>query len=627
MYNFSFNKIQHFLGKSADFATVIFLFIIPIKFGLISGMPDAPLFYSDSFLNYLFMTWPMPVFIFLCGFLLFLSLFSGRIFKLFREKHNSNFSNKASVFIPVFLVLLLLLSTITGFADASVKAYAWNETAYCLGLFAFTIHISVTLFYSSKKMRFYYYSALFLSFLWILYVSYEQLFAGFEQMQKYLGKMKDGGVNLPSEFKTRAFQTRVFATFFISNSLAGYLVLVFMPLILFLWECCDRIHPPKVSRLIFIPLFILAGLSVIYFTGSRGAVLSFLLSSFAVFYLMPIRMKYKISVFLFMFLSGFVLFYFVQKVNKGSFMAAVFTRGDYFLSALKMFWEKPFSGEGWGDFLHRYQTVKMLETSEAPRSPHNMILMFASQTGLAGMISSIIFIFLPIVFFVRKFYKKQYKNFSQIPFFYLALFWAWIAWAMHSMLDFDYKVPGIMAIVLFILPQIIKYSLDNSECSNEFYEHNRKKYAFITNAAVFIVICFTFFAAYFIYQRETALFNLQKYTKTFLIKNPLNQTVHSFYDIQNAYKNALRIMPESPFTYSEMASYFLRKNSLQEAEDFAEKALERNPERPSYYYRLYKIKFLLGKHKEAQAYLSEAQKRFPNNKKFIKLNIESFKKY
>ena len=211
----------------------------------------------------------------------------------------------------------------------------------------------------------------------------QQYFSGFNDTLEY---MKTSAAYYSSDHGTLLAlmdSRRIFSTFSLPNSLAGYLILT-GPLILYtLWQIAGHIDPPKLSRIIIVGLTAILLAAVLLGTGSRSSMLMLGLTVIILVWALPFPRSWRLAS------AGLIIagviaatIFLVIRSERGTSSMGI--RLDYYYCALKMMILHPFCGTGWGDFFHDYTWMKLTFHRETPHTAHNFILDFASQTEFRG---------------------------------------------------------------------------------------------------------------------------------------------------------------------------------------------------------------------------------------------------
>ena len=506
------------------YLSVAFVFILPLKFGMMAGLPETATAMPSSFMELIYFSWPYFTFSLfsaaLLGGVIIYEVLSYEEFKL-----NDSFPLAISW-------CLLLFSSLIGFIGASTLDFPLIQLNLLLGI-ACLVLAAHQILAARPSLRIWYVNAIVASTLLVALMGLNQYFAGFNDTLNYVySKEMATGVKVSGNMLSRLRETRVFATFSICNSLGAHFVLtiplcawamlsksstlktVVTTLVLFALYISPSLHltgtgffilaftsltvtaltltrfPETKKRMISI-VVLLPTLGIMLFvfrhTNSRGAFLAAAAAIFAVAAMAPLKAKTKLMGAALALLCV-VPFFFTDILARS--LKSMYFRFDYFLAALKMFAAHPFVGVGWGDFFHEYMHLKQVPGSESPHTPHNFILSFASQTGVAGLLASLWVMAAPFVFVVRRIFKssssgreisrletakneaehireeKKRRNNSAksakkttssqhievgVDWFDNVVLAGWFAWCVHALIDFNIQVPGTVGVAVVLL--------------------------------------------------------------------------------------------------------------------------------------------------------------------------------
>ncbi len=580
-----------FLGCVEIFA-IIFTFILPFKFSTIAMMPAVPL--PFSFFYVLIGMCPNGVFTMLSGFLLLLVLLDNQ--------KNLKF-NKYSLFFIAICASFPLISAI-GFINASVYEYAFTQVSYVTGLATYAIAMFLLLNNSKNDFSNKILWAITLSSSILIIHGLYQYFYGFADAREALiAQSKTSGVDfIKGNFKTRLMSARVKSTFAISNSFAAHILLTLPIILAFFYKKAKNIEETYATRCILLYPFILIGLVVLYLTSSRAGVVCFIISLATVFFAIYAKKQNLFKSALIAIIIIFIIFFLSLFAVRAyfDFGAAVY-RADYCWAAIKIFSNNILLGTGWGDFFHEYTQIKLLNNTEAPRLPHNMILSLASQVGIFGFISSIIFLCYPLYVFILKLKKIRCRNLSSIDFIPLAIITGFLAWAMHSLCDFNLQIPSTMCYaILLVLIFLNKFNKQKQDIKNLFV---------LKNFILLFAIC-ALYLGYISTRNETAFFDFKMFCDPRFKTKQEYQNI-SIGTILKEFEKVHLINPKSPFIYIEVAHFAISKRQFLLAEQYIKKAIQYSPERASLYHKLGNIQTYINKNNDAKKNFEIAKKLFP----------------
>jgi O-antigen ligase/polysaccharide polymerase Wzy-like membrane protein len=630
--NNSFHKsATGILGIIAVFLT----FLLPIKFGMIVGTPEVVFAIPDTPITLFFFNWPPALFSLLSGMLLlgivvFTPPPSGKII-------NPNF-------LIASACVCLFLSTLPGILNASVTDFVIIQLLHFAGLACFALAV-YRLIELRPEIKIWLLNAIIASTLLTAFMGLSQYISGFQATLDYVYKQEiDTGLKVSSNMQSRLEETRIFATFSICNSLAAHLVLTipiciwgimsktstlktviavfasytFLMLVyadlppviffiaIFLLMSTSAISLTKMSKhnkkyIMYVMLLASSGLLLVIlrFTNSRGGLIAFASSLLFMLFLTPLQRKIKLAVaILIPLLIGPLIF---SDIFSRS-LSSMDVRFDYFLAALKMFVKHFFAGTGWGDFFHDYTQIKFFEGAEAPHTPHNFILAFASQAGILGLLASLGVIILPFILFFK---SHPIKNFNWQN---VVIITGWFAWALHSCVDFNIQVTGTVATGIVML-LLMDFRVKTAPPDPKNASTSKKLLISWYMVAIILSVPVSIIA-----------YNQLKAQKVFSTLSAMcrqsfsqpDSTPPTFFKIEQQLKKTDKLMPYSPFPWITAGNYAQMRKDWPRSEIYYLEAIKRSPERASLYHRLYISQGDLWKKDEAIKNLKKAAELFPN---------------
>ena len=613
--------------------SAILIFLLPLKFGGIVGIPEIP-FFPDSTVTWLVFSWPPIMFPLFSSVLLILVLtVSGKTVPSFR-------------FILALIWTALAFASLTGYINASTKDFPVLYISHFFGLAAFCISVYY-LVEIRPDMRNLLINAVIVAALITAFMGLQQLLWGFKETADFVYRQElKSGVQVSSQLQAKILQTRVFSPFTLCNSLAAHLILVLPICLVLIWKHIETLKtaiviaatvgflfvfeycsPPAFvgmsavySFIVLVALFKFPGkfrskislavvllyavlmLAILYFTGSRAAVLALGMGIAASIAIFPFPKTLRIaSVLTAVMLTAAGLYF----INAGRDLGSMSVRLDYFSVAMRIFSDNILCGTGWGDFFHQYTIFKTFPGTEAPHSVHNFILDFASQCGIAGLLLSVIALAFPAYVVLKKIrsaghYSEHAENF--------AIILGWLAWGFHSVADINIQIPGTVATALVMIA-LLKVPDDSP------VRAVGKKWDVAWRLLVCFIIVFTFWISYdrmngeYMFSQEVKLCEPNYATSE-------KKTPPTRDQVELAVKNAADALPYSPFPWASAGTYFQANQNWAAAESCFLKAAELSPERSSFYHRLFISQMMLGKKQEALESIGKAKTLFPNSEEY-----------
>lgn len=584
------------------------LILLPLKFGTLVGVPETTLLYPLSPMEFIIISWPIPFFPIIAGSLLLLT----SILLPFPPSCQSSSFRITAVWTG------LALCSIIGIINATVFDYAVYQIIHMFGIAAFAITV-FRLVDNNPSLKAWFISGIIIGVFISAYFGFYQLFWGFEETKKFAyDQLQRSGLDkLNPDFARRLNERRVSANFSLCNSFAAHLLLT-IPLCLYgMWKLGERFHPKKISKAIFTAITAILLFTLLYFTKSRASFVALMGAIWFFILFLPYKPGVKIF-----FLTIAVVFAVVCGAglyifgNRG--IESFYARIDYYRVAIKMFLEHPVFGMGWGEFFHAYMKWKTLMTTEAPHTPHNFILAFASQTGVTGLLMSCLALAYPLWACLK---KVRAESFKYIPISAeAAILLGWAAWTLHSLSDVNLQVSGSVSTALTMT--IILGIYDRKETAPAI----KKIYYPLWYLFSITTILFALYGGIWIARGEYEFFKLQMLCDArSMTKKQFNEVTVD--DVHKQLAECVKYFPKSPFPWGTAADFMLMKNRPFLAEQYYKEASKRTPLRPSFYYRLYWLQTHLKKYGEAEKNYQKAKELFPNNPNHVRIKPSVQKRF
>ena len=253
------------------------------------------------------------------------------------------------------------------------------------------------------------------------------------------------GATLDPAMRNRLTEGRASGTFFYPNSFAAHLILTLPVCLAALWIWGGRVHPPSLSRILFITTATgLAGTTLVW-SGSRAALVALgggIVFS-AMFTKLPRKWRTSIAVTTIALVGAGLI-----AANQGRSLSSLEARFNYWSAAVDMAVKHPVTGVGVGEFFPEFAR-RLKPGQELTRVPHNFWLLFAAECGFPGAIAATLFIALPAL--LSRGSDKRYPEGREPRLLLFALRTGLMAWILHSLTDINFHVPGTM-ITAAILP-------------------------------------------------------------------------------------------------------------------------------------------------------------------------------
>jgi O-antigen ligase len=282
----------------------------------------------------------------------------------------------------VWLIWEFIASTKSVSAELTaptVKHFAACVLCFYLGLFAL----------SRVRNPWPFWAGLLCGLLLVLQAGWDQHFGGLQATRRYFylyfyQEMKE----IPPEYLKRISSSRIFATLFYPNALAGLLLLVLPGALGVIWEARRRLTAP--ARGLLLILVAAPGLACLCWSGSKGGWLLMLLLGLMVLLRLPFSRQLKIALIAAVLLGGLAGFFWKYSAFFQKGATSVSARFDYWRAALQTAKDNPAFGTGPGTFAIPYAKIKRPE-SEMARLVHDDYLEQASDSGLVGFVAYTVF--------------------------------------------------------------------------------------------------------------------------------------------------------------------------------------------------------------------------------------------
>ena len=281
-----------------------------------------------------------------------------------------------------------------------------------------------------------------LATLFVCILAMQQHFGGLEETRAYASTHVDAAT-APRDFLARMTSNRVFGPFVYPNALAGFLVVVFAPVLAWIWV---RARGWDV-RVKWIALVFAAGemLFCLLLTGSRGGFAAFGCMTLAVLWCLVPKGRWGAAKA--MAVLVLVLGVVVALARHGGLLhfgtESLEARTDYWRGAIRIIKDHPWIGTGPGTFGSIYPMYKTALTEEAA-AVHNNFLQMWSDSGVLAFVA---FAALWVVA-VRDSFRLARERAGDVA--AAAICGALVGWTVHGLVDFELYVPGV-ALPAFVL--------------------------------------------------------------------------------------------------------------------------------------------------------------------------------
>ena len=599
-----FRKFHSQLVLALEAVFVLLVFVLPLKFGTLGVMPENPAMYQSSALEWTILPWPPVFFAVIAGILLLLVMAALPLPEL---------KSFDSLLFTVLWVLLAAVSIIGGI-NASTWDYPFYEIIHLFGIAAFAL-AAYQLLSHNPGLKYWVVGAIFVSVIYAAFESYQQYFWGFQETRDFVAYQQEKlGIDImQGQLADRLKESRVYSTFSLCNAFAAHLILT-IPLCLWaVWNFAKRVEPPNQARLILVPPVAVYLLIPLLLTGSRGAILAFGAAVFGLLILLPYprKLKYGLLVLIPIGLAAGIT---IVAMRRGFLSGSV--RLDYYLACVKMFLAHPFAGTGWGDFFHDYMHIKLFMTDEAPHSPHGMILAFAAQCGILGLLVSLGAIFYPVVAGIAKVYRLRDRLMPiSLP---VAILIGWCAWALHCQLDINIHVSGTIATALVMI--IIMGLPEDGEKAEIKLLARKPLFLTVWYLMLVCVLGFSIYGGYRVLRHDIAFNRLnQLFDFRTGMKSREDYLKIPPYEVEKLLKDCAELSPQSAYPWAAAAGFMFNRGYLADSERLYREAAKRSPERASFYFRMFLLLYAMQRFDEADYYLKKTKELFPNHEQYRRI--------
>ncbi len=578
-------------------------FLLPLKFGSLAVLPEATSFYPGDLFSWLIINWPAHSFGIFSGVALFAALvvFAPGMRPL-------RTSGGATALLWSFgLVLVSLI----GWINAATIDYAVGETIHLAGIGAYVLAVRLWLRNRPEERR-WFCAALAAGACWLIYSGLSQYFVGFAETREFVEKQIAEGIPISHVMVAKINDDRVFATFVSCNVLAGYLLLLLPVTLYAVWRFAGHFEPVRLSRILLCGLVFSGLVAVLLLTRSRAAFLAALLTAGAFAMTLPKRRIYRcipVVVLALAIVGGAI---YIHRAGRG--FGSMAERVDYLRSSVKMIAEKPLAGHGWGGFFYRHMELKTTGTDESAHDPHNLVMAFASQTGVIGGAMALAAVLLPLFWLGRRIFRRGGEETPEegADGFARAVFWGECAFLLHAHMDVDLQIPASMAAAGAMLVAALP------EASAQMAARGRRRWLLVAAgmllAAVAAMGNILWLRAEMAYDRLITLARPQSAQDRL---RPVSDA-----EVVKALREAVALRPGSPFPWEIAGDYFWSRRDGAMAEKCYREAARCTPDRPSLYRRFFDLEMARGNRAAAAKHLRRMLELFPSNPKYQALAAE-----
>jgi O-antigen ligase len=270
---------------------------------------------------------------------------------------------------------------------------------------------------------------------WVLVSGFQQHFGGLEESRRYFFTYIYPNLEVPPppEYLKKITSSRIFATLFYPNSLAGVILLLLPGSLGVIWSRREQFTPG--ARGFLMGIVGLASLACLYWSGSKGGWLLMLVIVFVGALILPLKRQFKLALIVSVLVLGLAGFFVKYSgfFKKGA--TSVVARFDYWQAALRTTRENPVLGTGPGTFGQSYAKIKRPE-SEMAQIAHNDYLQQASDSGIVGFLlyAGLIAVCLAVACKPNQLSQNSIR---------LGIWLGTLGWALQSLVEFGLYIPAL----------------------------------------------------------------------------------------------------------------------------------------------------------------------------------------
>ena len=578
------NRARRICLHLAVVLTAFTAFLLPLKFGGISGLAEVPgTFPSDVWEWVIFSSYPTEFFTILCGALLVLTLLGGAV-RLPRARGAQIMLYLWGVGLP--------LAVLPGFVNTAVRDYAYIQFAHWLSVGAWCWATALLLADDPRRKKLLV-GALMAGFLISILAGWRLYFWGFAETREYYKGLEAAGrLKLDQQLWIKLDDDRVYATFTSCNSFAGFLILAGAAFVVAAGKFGERFEPRKVSKWLFTGAAALLTLAILPLTRSRGALLCALLAGLGAFLCSRLPRAVKLAGLALFIAAGIGGAWYVHHKGRGFSSGA--ERLDYLATTVQLVAAHPVCGAGWDGFFREHMRVKRSSTDEAAHDPHNLVAAFSGQAGSLSGVLALAALALPLWELFRR-----YRDFDPWR---RAVCWGGAAAALHMLMEMDYLVPAQLAAFWLLALSALIDGAPKGERSPTAKREDRAGATAATATALAALVM-----GIWVLRGDSAFADFS----ALIVPAPgTEQTQPSEARIEAALAEVRRSRQYLPFALERLAEYRMR-NSPAEAEKLLLESLELSGPRPGPYAKLAEIARRSGDPDKAASYWRRAHELFP----------------
>ncbi|MFC1666706.1 O-antigen ligase family protein [Candidatus Omnitrophota bacterium] len=402
-----------------------------------------------------------------------------------------------------------------------------------------------------------------------IYGIYQYLW-GFEHTKEYLN-LHSKYILETSYIKEIFITKRSIASFFSPNMFASYLVMA-IPL------CAGLIldNTKNKKLCLSLSLCLISMLTALLFTKSLAGWTSLSFGVIVFFILLrrfPRRITLIVSMFILVLPFFLLLLRYNMFINFANQQNTILQRLSFWRSTSQIIKDFPLKGIGLGNLGNIYPKYIELLGNET-RFAHNIFLQTWAETGLLGIISIVLLIWV----FIKRSFRLEKNHFNA------GLITSCYIFIINNLFDFSYFIPQVSHLWWISLGIISQKSITASDNKG----NNRIR------PFILIIILLTI---YFNTKSLAALRCFQKgeYKKAISLE-PYNDLYHIRI---NDYRKAISLNPYSPFYHKNLGMLYLNNNRIEDAISELEKASAFYPANEALHKKLFELYIRIGETEKA----------------------------
>ena len=405
--------------------TAFAAFLLPLKFGGVSGLAEVPgNFPGDLWEWLLFSSYPTEFFTILCGALLALTLLGGAV--------RMPGSREARWMLWLWGAALPL-AVLPGFVNTAIMDYAYAALCHWLGIGAWCWATALLISDDPRRKKLFVGALMAGAFVSVL-AGWRLYFWGFAETRRHFAAELASG-EIGEQLKIKLEDTRVYATFTSCNSFAGFLILAGAAFAVFAGKFGERFEPRKVSKWLFMGAAAVLTFGLLPLTHSRGALLCALFAALGAFMCSRLPRAAKLAALAVCLAAMIGGAWHVHRAGRGFSSGA--ERLDYLRTASSLTAAHPVCGAGCDGFYNTHMRVKRTRSDESAHDPHNLVASFSSQGGVLPGILALAALLLPLWALFRRYRTSDPWS--------CAVSWGCAASALHMLMELDYQSPALPA--------------------------------------------------------------------------------------------------------------------------------------------------------------------------------------